>query len=263
MSHDPQALSAMPTIVIVLTLAALLLNVAAFALSLLHKEANARCMLVAAWGMAGALFAANWSMADAPPFGNMRHVLCFFSLTLAPACLLLRRRHGLRLTGYFAATAALSLAGALCMPLQAAWRQMPALQSPWFAPHVTSYVIAYGLLAVSAFLALRSFSRRRAVCMHAADAVAKLAFPFLTFGLWSGAIWADAAWARYWAWDIKEVWSLLSWLIYLIYFHAERCASLARLRRPLLLAGFCAILVTFFVVNLLPRIESIHSYATN
>ena len=166
------------------------------------------------------------------------------------------------LTAFFAAAAALSMVGALCMPMQASWRQMPALQSPWFAPHVTSYVISYGFLTVSAILALAScFGSGKQARLRAADEVVMLSFPFLTFGLWSGALWADVAWARYWAWDIKEAWALITWCVYLLYFHLRGHASFASWCRPLLIIGFVAVLVTFFVVNLLPSIQSIHSYA--
>ncbi len=214
-------------------------------------------MFRVAWGLALALFVANAWMAQALPFGNMRHVLCFFPLVMLPAAEYMRRRRGLELTAWFALAAAVALVGALSMPMQAAWRQMPALQSPWFAPHVTSYVVAYGLMAVAALLACKSFWSEDA--LEKADAVVRLAFPFMTFGLWSGALWADAAWGRYWAWDIKEVWSLLTWGIYLLYFHAA--GRLPGWRRPLLLLGFAAVVVTFLVVNLLPRLESVHSYA--
>ncbi len=214
-------------------------------------------LFLAAWGVSLALFAANGWMAQSLPFGNMRHVLCFFPLAMVPAAAWLRRKQGLELTAWFALASAVALAGALSMPMQAAWRQMPALQSPWFAPHVTSYVLAYGLMVVAALLAVKSFWKEGELTR--ADAVVRLAFPFMTFGLWSGALWADAAWGRYWAWDIKEVWSLLTWGIYLIYFHVE--TRLPSWRRPLLLLGCAAVLVTFLVVNLLPKLGSLHSYA--
>lgn len=212
------------------------------------------------WAGGALLLACNAALAQAPPFGNMRHVLCCFPLALAPAWLYLRRAHGVELGAYFAWAGVLALIGALCMPMQAGWRQMPALQSPWFVPHVASYVFSYALLTVSALLAGLSLRRgeeeRR---LQEADAVVRLAFPFLVFGLCSGALWADAAWGRYWAWDIKEVWSLITCLVYLIYFHAAR--QLPGWRRPLLLLGFAAVVVTFLVVNLLPKISSLHSYA--
>ncbi len=245
----------MPEAIITLTLTALVLSLLAIGLK---GQGNA-ARLWAACGVGTALFIANAILAEAAPFGNMRHVLCIFPLVMAPAAWWLKRSRGLDLTAWFAAASAIALIGALCMPLQAAWRQMPALQSPWFAPHVTSYVISYGLMTVAALLALRSYFGGKESYLDKADAAVRLAFPFMTFGLWSGALWADAAWGGYWAWDIKEVWSLLTWTLYLIYFHTARLYP--EWRRPLVLLGFAAVLVTFLVVNLLPRLESLHSYA--
>lgn len=216
--------------------------------------------LAGAWVLALGLLAGNAVLAEAPPFGNMRHVLCFFPLVMVPCAFFLKRR-GHDLVPCFAGAAAVAMVGALCMPMQAEWRQMPALQSPWFVPHVTSYVVAYGMLAVAATLAAAAWGGGADKRLESADAVLRLAFPFLTFGLCSGALWADAAWGRYWAWDIKEVWSLLTWCLYLLYFHISGRAAFAGWRRPLLLLGFVAVVVTFFVVNLLPHIESVHSYA--
>lgn len=245
----------MATLVLTLsTLAALLYAGAGVAFACRRPRAGAGA-LWGGWGVGLLLLGANALLAAAPPFGNMRHVLCFFPLALLPCRYYLLRTQGRELGAYFAWAAALAMVGALCMPLQAAWRQMPALQSPWFVPHVTSYVISYALLTVAALLALRGGEPRLA----SAHAVVRLAFPFMTFGLWSGAIWADAAWGRYWAWDIKEVWSLISWCVYLIYFHAHH--HLPSWRRPLLIIGFLAVLITFLVVNLLPHISSLHSYS--
>lgn len=206
------------------------------------------------------LFIYNAELAKALPFGNMRHVLCF--LPLASAFPLLNRRQDVRLHGWMSAMGLLALIGALCMPLQATWRQAPALQSAWFAPHVTSYVISYGWLTVAALMALFSYVRpaRAEAEMRAAEELVVLAFPLLTFGLGSGALWADEAWGAYWSWDIKETWALLTWCLYLIWFHLRRRTPLLS-RRPLLILAWVAVLITFLVVNLLPRIVSMHSYA--
>lgn len=252
----------MSSLVITLTACLILLFAGAGVASACCRggSGTARRLLWLGWGGGCALLVANALLAQAPPFGNMRHVLCFFPLVLVPAWYYLRRVRGVELGGYFAWAAALALVGAMCMPLQAGWRQMPALQSPWFVPHVTSYVVSYGLLTVAALLALRSYAGEEQARLEAADAVVRLAFPFLTFGLWSGALWADAAWGRYWAWDIKEVWSLITWGIYIIYFHLD--AARPGWRRGLLLVGFAAVVITFLVVNLLPKVESLHSYAS-
>ena len=205
------------------------------------------------------LLAVNTWVAQAPPLGNMRHVLCVLPLMLAPVWLYLKRR-GVQVGSGMAGVATVALIGALCMPLQAGWRQVPALQSAWFVPHVTSYVAAYAMLALSALYAVGAWGEHRLDRLAAAHMLARLAFPFLTLGLCSGALWADAAWGRYWAWDIKEVWSLITWLTYLIYFHTLE--SSAGKQRALLLLGFAAVLVTFLIVNMAPlAVDSLHSYA--
>ena len=250
----------MTTWITLLTLAlCLALAAAGIAFGSGRSKSGALLMWVG-WLGSLALLASNALLAQAPPFGNMRHVLCFFPVVAVPGWLYLRRLRGMELGAFFAWAAALGLIGALCMPMQGGWRQMPALQSPWFVPHVASYVFSYALLTVAALLALLSLrSGEQEPRLAQADAVLRLAFPWLVFGLCSGALWADAAWGRYWAWDIKEVWSRLTCVVYLLYFHAAR--HLPDWRRPLLLLGFGAVVVTFLVVNLLPKISSLHSYA--
>lgn len=249
----------MITLIYTLTIFALLLCLLSALAAACSRAGESHRALNAAWFATLALFIANWILAQAPPFGNMRHVLTIFPLVMAPAAHYLRRWQHLELTGWLAAASAIALTGALCMPLQASWRQMPALQSPWFAPHVIAYVISYGLMTVAALLTLASWHSENR--LRAAGALVRLAFPFMTFGLWSGALWADSAWGGYWAWDIKEAWSLLTWSLYLIYLHIERHRTFTSWRRPLLLLGFTAVIITFLVVNLLPRIQSLHSYA--
>ena len=241
----------MSTLITTLTIFSALLFVAAGALlSMRRGSVGDGRVLGAGLACCVLLFAANAWAAQAPPLGNMRHVLCALPLLLAPVWGYLRRS-GVQADAGIAGVAAVALIGALCMPLQAGWRQAPALQSAWFVPHVTSYMAAYAML---------TRGDRQLPRLEAAHSLARLAFPFLTFGLCSGALWADAAWGRYWAWDIKEVWSLITWLIYLIYFHAP--GSNAAKQRALLLLGFAAVLVTFLIVNMAPlATNSLHTYA--
>ena len=219
------------------------------------------------WGGIGVnalVFAFNCLLAQAPAFGNMFHVMVFLPLTLPFFYLYVRSRLGYGdLLRSFAAVAAIALAGTLFMDPQADWRQMPALQSPWFVPHVLAYLISYALLAVAALRTLQAFrEERRAAQMEQACALARLSFGFLTFGLCSGALWADEVWGGCWSWDIKEVWALITWSLYLAYFHLSKESQIGRGGRALLLFAFAALLFTFFVVNWLPRIESLHSYAS-
>jgi len=237
---------------------------AAFGLLLARRRRAGFAVFVVGWGLNAALVALNWVAGGHPPFGNMYHVMVFLSLCFLPLYLLLRRREGLGwLHLYFAAAAVVPLAGALFMERDILWRRMPALHSPWFVPHVVSYMISYALAAVA--FALTVAGRVRRVGKEYADAsyaVLRFAFPFMTFGLLSGALWAEEAWGAYWSWDPKETWSLITWTAYVACFH---CRSAPRLRPGADLVqalAFLALLTTFLLVNLLPKLASVlHGYA--
>jgi cytochrome c-type biogenesis protein CcsB len=85
-------------------------------------------------------------------------------------------------------------------------------------------------------------------------------FPIWTFGVIAGAIWAQAAWGRYWGWDPKETWSFITWVIFAGYLHA-RATSGWKGRRAAVVAcvGFVSLFVTYYAVNL--WIAGLHSYA--
>lgn len=89
------------------------------------------------------------------------------------------------------------------------------------------------------------------------------AFWVLGLGIFLGAVWADRAWGRWWAFDPKETWALITWLVYLAMVHIPASRFSAR-RRPVIVAmlhllGLLAMLWTYFGVNLL--LPSLHSYA--
>lgn len=83
-------------------------------------------------------------------------------------------------------------------------------------------------------------------------------FLFLSVGIISGAVWANSAWGRYWGWDPKETWSLITWFIYATLMHARMMRGWRGRRIAYLsLLGFAAVVFTYFGVNLLP---GLHSY---
>jgi cytochrome c-type biogenesis protein CcsB len=86
------------------------------------------------------------------------------------------------------------------------------------------------------------------------------AFPIYTAGVIFGAIWAEAAWGRYWGWDPKETWAFIAWVIYAMYLHARATAGWKGSRAGYInLLGFAALTFNFFVVNIV--ISGLHSYA--
>ena len=83
-------------------------------------------------------------------------------------------------------------------------------------------------------------------------------FLFLSAGIITGAVWANSAWGRYWGWDPKETWSLITWFIYATLLHAKLMRGWHGRRIAYIsLFGFLAVLFTYFGVNLLP---GLHSY---
>ena len=98
---------------------------------------------------------------------------------------------------------------------------MPALQSPWFAPHVIVYMFAYAVLGAATVLAAFLLFKKKSLSseMDIADNLVYVGLAFLTVGMLFGALWAKEAWGHYWSWDPKETWAAITWLAYLVYVH--------------------------------------------
>jgi cytochrome c-type biogenesis protein CcsB len=162
---------------------------------------------------------------------------------------------------------------------------VPALQSYWLAIHVTLVSIAEGALMTSAVFTVLFLIKQRhdrlakapdytpgavgnlAARLPAAQTLDKaayrivaFAFPLYTVAIICGAIWAEAAWGRYWGWDPKETWAFIVWVVYACYLHARATAGWkGRAAAWVNLAGFGAITFNFLVVNIV--VSGLHSYA--
>ena len=90
-----------------------------------------------------------------------------------------------------------------------------------------------------------------------------LGFPLLTLGLTLGAVWGKYAWGDYWNWDPKELWSLATFLIYVLYLHVRYMYGprRPRLNAALVLAGTAGVVITLLWVNLGRVFHGMHSYA--
>lgn len=145
---------------------------------------------------------------------------------------------------------------------------MPALQSPWFVPHVIVYIFAYALLGAASIVAvyglyLEYFRVFRKNLLQLADNLVYIGFSFLTLGLLFGAIWAKEAWGHYWTWDPKETWAFITWIAYLTFMHF-RYFHPRKVKTPLwvLALAFIVLLIAWFGVNYLPSAQnSVHVYS--
>ena len=144
---------------------------------------------------------------------------------------------------------------------------MPALQSPWFVPHVIVYMLAYALLAAATLIAIRglylnSKNKLNDKILWIGDNLVYIGFAFLTFGLLFGALWAKEAWGHYWTWDPKETWSFLTWLVYLLFIHYRYFYPNKKKNALWLLSlAFVILLLCWFGINALPTAQnSVHTY---
>jgi len=146
----------------------------------------------------------------------------------------------------------------------------PALQSWLFAPHVAVYMFSYVFMGKAFFQAcehLLTSPRTDRPFLPPEQATYELicvGFPLLTLGLILGSYWGKQAWGDYWGWDPKELWSLVSWLVYVAYFHVRYMFGrrYARLNSQLAVLGMAAIIITLLWVNLSRLFPGLHSYAS-
>lgn len=99
---------------------------------------------------------------------------------------------------------------------------MPALQSYWFVPHVTVYILSYAMLGAATIASLIQLAnlnkdKRDDNLYKLMDNVVYIGFGFLILGMLMGAVWAKEAWGHYWSWDPKETWAFITSAAYLMY----------------------------------------------
>jgi cytochrome c-type biogenesis protein CcsB len=244
---------------------------------------------IATWttvvGAAGNLAGVIWRWVESyqlnmghAPLSNMYESLVFFALTLTLLYLYVEHRYGSQVIGVFATPLAFfAMAYASLSPNvnDRIEPLIPALKSNWLIGHVITCFIGYAAFAVAFGIGLLYLikhaqskeSHRLVSLLPPLDTLdelilqmVKFGFLFLTMGIISGAVWANSAWGRYWSWDPKETWSLITWLIYATMLHFRIFLSWrGKIFAIFTIVGFLAVLFTYFGVNLLP---GLHSYGT-
>ncbi|MBE6673100.1 MAG: hypothetical protein E7599_06240 [Ruminococcaceae bacterium] len=242
---------------------------AAFACSLFEKKAKLPTSLKYGFWVAGAAANAvaivnNYFHNGHVPFISIFQVLIVLGLCFVPFYLYLT--YVCKCRGYFPVfsfASAIVLTGTAFMETNPESYYPPALQSPFFIPHVLVYMIAYCLGAVAFALVVLSFFRKQKQkdLERAAYCCIRALFPFMTCGMFFGAIWADQVWGDFWSWDIKENWSLVTWLLFMLYLHCYRRKLLKKYTRILAILGFVGIIITFFFVNVMNNTSSVHVYS--
>lgn len=205
----------------------------------------------------------RWYISGRIPLSNGFETMQFLALCVLTMAWMLRRRFpfgipfGFLLSGFTLLVSWLGQMNPQITPL------MPVLVSPWLSTHVSCIMVSYALLAfiwLNGCLGL-CVSREAERLMLFSRLLLYPAVFFLGIGIFIGAVWANVSWGRYWAWDPKEVWALITLMVYALPFHTD---SLAYFRRPgffhlYMILAFFTVLMTYFGVNYF--LGGMHSYA--
>lgn len=216
------------------------------------------------------------------PLSNLYESLIFFAWTISLISLGLERKTRNYVIGLGVTPLAfLSMAYASFSPDINSRIQplLPALQSNWLIAHVVTCFLGYAAFAVSfslsvLYLIKKSKGRRKKGSEKKAFTLPDLSLLdewiyqmnimgvlLLTVGIATGAVWAQSAWGRYWSWDPKETWSLITWLVYAAILHARVLRGWHGPRIAWLsIIGFLCVLFTYFGVNFI--LAGLHSYGS-
>lgn len=248
-------------IILFLTLSAIALNVTSVYFFIKNARRTGFAFTISAWVCSVIIFIIHWAVSGHPPFANMYHVLAALPLVLMPMLAYVSHAEPEFnwISWSFPALAVIPLVGTLFMDNSLDWSLNPALDSPFFVPHVLAYCIAYAMSALAFIMGAVYFIDRKKKdrYLDAAHEFVRMAVPFMTLGMCLGAIWAEQAWGIYWSWDAKETFSLATWLTYLGFLHLMKTKHSKTFANVIQMIGFIVLLGTFFGVNLL---NSIHAY---
>ena len=208
----------------------------------------------------------RWIISGHVPMSNGFETMQFMAWATTAITLLLSRRSMLVLP-FGILTAGLALMVASFGESNPQITQlMPVLASPLLSIHVAVIMIAYALLAFLMLGGVMAFTLRRDHAMverlHIVGQIILYPAVFLlTAGVFIGAVWANVSWGTYWSWDPKEVWALITLIIYALPMHNQ---SLPLFSKPMFFHCYCiiaflSVLVTYFGVNFI--LGGMHSYA--
>jgi cytochrome c-type biogenesis protein CcsB len=212
------------------------------------------------------------------PWGNMFEFTVTAMVFIVGAYLIMLWRTGIRWLGFpVTLLAAVGNGLAVTVFYVAVAPLVPALHSVWFLIHIVAAAISGAAFNVGGVMSIIYLIKKRAEDrgtvqgylerLPSSRKIDLIAYRFLAFGfpLWTftvvaGAIWAEYAWGRYWGWDPKETWALVTWVIYAGYLHARSTAGWRGSRAAVIaIIGMASFWFNFIGINLL--VSGLHSYA--
>ena len=217
----------------------------------------------------------RWYISGHSPMSNGYESMIFISWVTLLAGFIFSRK------SVFALSATAVLAGMTLMVAHLSFMDpeitnlVPVLQSYWLTLHVSVITGSYGFLGLGAILSIITMILLSLAGKNNMDRISDtidelvvinyrtltLGLYLLTIGTFLGAVWANESWGRYWGWDPKETWSLITIIIYSIVIHSRNIPGMKDIYTFNLLSlfAFSSVLMTYFGVNY--YLSGLHSYA--
>lgn len=209
-----------------------------------------------------------WILLERPPLRTMGETRLWYSFFLALAGVIIYSRWKYKwILSFSTIMAGVFIMINLLKPEIHDKTLMPALQSPWFAPHVIVYMFAYALLGAATLVAIYSLLKKTVLSteMPLINNLINSGVAFLTFGMLFGALWAKEAWGHYWSWDPKETWAAITWLGYMVYLHYSLMPRQnRRVAMWMIIVCFVLLQMCWWGINYLPSAQatSVHTYTS-
>ncbi|RUS65810.1 Cytochrome c biogenesis protein CcsA [Saezia sanguinis] len=251
-----------------LALAAICCWLLAGVLAYLHKRRIALVLQLAGILILVVFIAGLWHTLQRPPLRTMGETRLWYAFFLSIAGLLVYWHWKYRWLLLFAGMmAAVFMVINIVRPEIHSITLVPALQSPWFIPHVTVYIFSYAMLGVATIAGVMQLVRLKKNNPDPKldvliDNITCIGFGFLMLGVISGALWAKMAWGHYWSWDPKETWAFITATVYLGFIHLRLHGGYTRQALWLLPVALVLLMMAWIGVNYLPSAQgSIHVYS--
>lgn len=218
------------------------------------------------FGLQLAYFSLRWAESGRIPITNFFESANFLGMGIVFVFLVMEYRFKIAALGSFMLPLAIALmVPALILPGEIQELD-PLLKSNWLGIHASLTMLGYSAFAFSCIVAIMYLIQERQLKTKHLGAIfhrlpsldimdslgyraLTLGWPLFTLGMITGAIWAKDAWGSFWSWDLKQIWTLITWLMYLILMHLRTIGWRGRKMAFLAIISFVVVLIGFFVIG--------------
>ena len=211
-------------------------------------------------------FGLRWSESGRIPVTNFFEAINALGFGIVIVFLVMELRYRIPALGSFMLPLVILLMAPAALMSGGIEELKPILKSGWLGVHTSLAVLGDAAFAFACIVSIMYLIQERQLKSKHLGAIfhrlppldimdticykaQSIGWPLFTLGMITGSIWANSAWGTYWSWDVKETWSLIVWLIYLVQLHLRTLGWRGRKMAYLSVVGFIFVMISFFVVS--------------